>query len=167
MPKRKVKNAPVRKNAAKVRKAVKKVIKSRGRPPFEITDEVLAYAEEYASNGLSQDQIALCLGMGSTTLYEKKNEYPDFAEAIKSGQARGIRTVTNALMESAKAGNQTAQIFYLQNRAPDNWKDRRNVEHTGHISQTIEHRSVQATDTRIEELFGNGKDQHPAPPVSH
>ena len=43
----------------------------------------------------------------------------------------------------------------------------RMVDVSGHISQTIEHRSVSETDTRIEELFGNGKDQHPAPPLSH
>ena len=38
---------------------------------------------------------------------------------------------------------------------------------SGHIHQTIEHRSVLETDSRIEDLFGNGKDQYPAPPVSH
>lgn len=141
--------------------------KKTGRPPFEITEEVLAYAEEYASNGLNQEQIALCLGIHVGTLYDKKNKFPEFDEAIKSGQARGIKVVTNALMQGALNGDHTCMIFYLKNRAPEDWRDRKDVEYSGHISQTIEHRSVSETDNRIEDLFGNGKDQHPAPSMSH
>ncbi len=123
--------------------------------------------ELLAGQGLTVKQIADCLDIGRSTLYNHMGGKAELKDAIKRGRAKGIDTVTNSLFESAKSGNVTAQIFYLKNRQPDKWRDRKDVEYSGHISQTIEHRSVSETDNRIEDLFGNGKDQHPAPPLSH
>ncbi len=96
---------------------------TRGRPPIEITDEVCQKAESLAAQGLTMDQIASVLGMGVSTLYEKQAEYPDFLEAIKDGRAKGIATVSNSLFAKATAGDNTAMIFYLKNRDPDNWEE--------------------------------------------
>jgi len=90
-----------------------------GRPPWIPPDP--EKVESLASRGLTMEQIADCLGIGLSTLYEKKNEYVDFAEAIKRGQAKGISIVANSLYESAKNGNTTAQIFYMKCRAQ--WKE--------------------------------------------
>ena len=95
-----------------------------GRPRIEITDDMIAETETLASQGLTKEQIAQCLGIGSTTLFEKQKEYPEFAESIKRGQALGIQKVTNHLFEQSEKGITTATIFYLKNRAPDEWKDR-------------------------------------------
>ena len=46
------------------------------------------------------------------------------SEAINRGRAAGIKMVTNALFESAMAGNVAAQIFFLKNRAPEEWRDK-------------------------------------------
>jgi len=99
-----------------------------GRPEKKITDEIIAKSEEMAARGLTMDQIALCLGMGTRTLYEKKAKYPQLAQAIKAGQAKGIAEVTNNLYEQSKAGNVTATIFYLKNRDPDRWLDTRHIK---------------------------------------
>lgn len=95
-------------------------------------------AEYLAGQGLSKKQIAYCLGIGESTLYEKQKKDPEFMEALKRGQAKGLETVTNALFESAKDGNVTAQIFYLKNRDPEAWKDRRQNEHSGLDGKPIE-----------------------------
>lgn len=95
-----------------------------GRPAFEITDDVCNKAEQYAAEGLTQEQIATALGMGERTLYEKVKKFPQFAQAIKRGQAKGIQEVANALFQNAMKGNVTAQIFFLKNRSPETWKDR-------------------------------------------
>ena len=87
--------------------------------------------ESLAAQGLSKKEIAYCLGIGESTLYERQKKDPEFLEAIKKGKAKGIGTITNALFQSGKGGNVTAQIFYLKNRAPDKWKDRREQEITG------------------------------------
>lgn len=103
-----------------------------GRPAIKITDEICQQAEEYASEGMTMEQIADSLGMGASTLYEKKAEFPEFLESIKKGQAQGIHEITNALFQSGKKGNLGAQIFYLKNRA--GWRDKQEVDHSGAFS---------------------------------
>ncbi|MCH8134984.1 MAG: hypothetical protein IIB77_03275 [Proteobacteria bacterium] len=102
-----------------------------GRPKFEITHEVLEKVEAYAGQGLTKDQIAQCLGICYDTLNERQKDNSEFSEAIKRGQAKGIETISNALFVAGKDGNITAQIFYLKNRSPKNWKDRHSTELSG------------------------------------
>jgi transcriptional regulator with XRE-family HTH domain len=106
-----------------------------GRPKWMPPD--LDEVEELASHGLTQEQIALALGISETTLYERKAELADFADAIKRGQAKGIKDIVNALYINAKvAGNLGAQIFYLKNRA--GWKDKFEGELSGKEGKPIE-----------------------------
>ena len=88
-------------------------------------------AETLAGQGLSKREIAYCMGMGETTLYAKQKKDPKFLQALKRGRAKGLETITNALYETGKGGNVTAQIFYLKNRAPDKWSDRKETQITG------------------------------------
>ena len=92
-----------------------------GRPEFEITQEVINQAELLASQGLTQNQIALALGMGETTLYEKKRNFPQFAQAIKEGKAKGVAMVAEKLMEKAMAMDTTSILFYL--KCQGGWRD--------------------------------------------
>jgi len=87
--------------------------------------------EELASLGLSREQIAHNLGIATSTLYDKIKKLPEISEAIKRGKAKGIKQVSNALFENAMSGNTTAQIFFLKNRDPERWRDRRETELTG------------------------------------
>ena len=96
-----------------------------GRPAIEITEEICKKAESLAAQGMTMDQIALSLGMGERTLYEKKAEYPHFSQSIKEGQAKGIATITNSLFNKAKNGDNISSIFYLKNRA--GWADKTEV----------------------------------------
>lgn len=100
-----------------------------GRPKIQITKELCKKAEQFASQGLTMEQIADALGMSKSSLFEKQKENLDLMEAIKRGKAKGIVTITNALYEKAKEGDNTAMIFYLKNRA--GWKDKIETEHTG------------------------------------
>lgn len=94
-----------------------------GRPRIEIDDAICQKAESLAAQGLTMEQIASVLGIGTSTLYDKQNLYPEFLEAIKDGRSKGIATVSNALFNKATAGDNTAMIFYLKNRDPDNWEE--------------------------------------------
>lgn len=83
-----------------------------GRPAIEITPELCAKAESLAAQGLTMDQIALSLNMGRSTLYEKKVEYPEFVDAIETGQAKGVAVVANALFERSKGySHEEEKIF--------------------------------------------------------
>ena len=79
----------------------KKPSKRVGRPKFVVTKEMCDKAERYASQGLTQEQIALALGIGQSTLYDKQNEFVEFGEAIKRGKGKGIQAVTNVLYNKA------------------------------------------------------------------
>jgi hypothetical protein len=112
----------------------KKSIKKVGRPKFVVTKEMCDKAEAFAAQGLTQEQIAMALGIGLSTLYEKQNEFIEFAEAIKRGKGKGIQTITNRLYEKALEGDNTAMIFYLKNRA--GWQDKIEKE------TIVEHKQV-------------------------
>ena len=91
------------------------------RPAWIPTPERIIEVEKLASRGLTKEQIADCLGIHYDTLNEKSKAYPEFAEAIKRGQASGIDQVANSLFENAMKGNVTAQIFFMKARAK--WSD--------------------------------------------
>lgn len=103
-----------------------------GRPPkFNPEDEeVLRRVETLAAQGLTRKQIADALGISVSYRCKLQNNAPKFKEAMERGEAKGIVTVTNALMTAARNGNVTAMIYYLQNRDPENWKDRRYLDTT-------------------------------------
>jgi len=63
------------------------------------------------------------MGISATTFFAYQNEMPELKEAMYNGRAKGIATITNALFQKAKEGDNTAMIFYLKNRDPDNWED--------------------------------------------
>ena len=108
---------------------VKRKRKKVGKPPLKIDKQLCLKAETFAAQGLTMSQIANVLGMGESTLYEKQQQYPELLESIKRGKDKGIATITNALFNKAKNGDNTAMIFYLKNRA--GWKDRVETEHIG------------------------------------
>ena len=116
-----------------------------GRPAFEITEEVLEKTKRLASQGLTKQQIATCLGISISTLKNKQNSNVTFLAAIKEGQAEGIEQVTNHLFEQSKKGNVTASIFYLKNRAPDEWHDRKELALEDKTTKLL-----QLTDDQLE-----------------
>ena len=91
------------------------------RPPFEITQEVIDKAESLATNGLTKEEIAGCLGISYVTLNEKTKMFPAFLKAINDGKCKGIAMMANNLVKLAKAGNGACNIFYLKARAK--WKE--------------------------------------------
>ena len=96
-----------------------------GRTAWEPTPEILEQAESYAALGLNREQIADCLGIGKTTLYDKSKDYPELAEAIKRGLSKGIARAASLLIKHAESGNVASVIFFL--KAKGKWSDQ-NIE---------------------------------------
>ena len=138
-----VKKNPVAKKKVKLEK--------RGRPPYEITDKVCEKARSIAAQGLTIKQIAYVLGMGETTLLEKQKLFPTFKWSIKKGRAEGIKKVSNALFKKAIGGGDTAMIFYLKNRDPENWKDVQKRQYLGLDDEPIEPSSITIEVVRPDE----------------
>jgi len=120
--------------------------------------------EAWARDGLTDEQIAHNLGIGVATLYEYKNKYPEFSEALRRGKDDIDIEVENALLKRAmgytyeeitrerdKDGNMvvtkrvtkevlpdvTAQIFWLKNRRPAVWRDKQDIEHSGGLEIVV------------------------------
>lgn len=121
-----------------------------GAAHVEITEEVIKKTEALAAQGLSQEQIAGVLGFSPDTLIRRKKDNAEFAAAIKRGKEKGIATVTNALFQKAKGGDNVSMIFYLKNRDRDNWKDRHDLGVSGDIK--LSDLSGDELDRRIAEL---------------
>ncbi len=66
--------------------------------------------------------------MSRSTLCLWKEKHSDISDALKKGKEVVDYEVENALLKSALEGNVTAQIFWLKNRKPVVWKDKRDDE---------------------------------------
>ena len=112
--------------------------------------EGLTLLEGWARDGLTDEQIAGNIGINTSTLYDWKNKFPKISEALKKGKEVVDIQVENALLKRAlgyefqetrveksdKDGTKiiqtlkhipadtTAQIFWLNNRRPDKWRDK-------------------------------------------
>jgi transposase-like protein len=88
--------------------------------------------EAWASQGLSLGEIAHNMGIARSTLFVWRDKSKDISDAIKRGADASVDLVENALFNAAtKDGNITAMIFYLKNKRPDAWKDKRENEISG------------------------------------
>ena len=95
---------------------------------FTHVEPKLELIEGWARDGLTDEDIAKQLNIGIRTLYEYKIKYPQFSQALKKGKELVDYQVEKALLNKALKGDTTAIIFWLKNRRPDKWRDRK--EHT-------------------------------------
>jgi len=95
----------------------------KGRPKWIPDETMLKKIEHLAAQGLTVEQVARSVGIGPTQFFERQKEMPELKEAMENGRAKGVATISNALFQKAKAGDNTAMIFFLKNRAPESWRD--------------------------------------------
>lgn len=127
----------------------------RGRPT-SFKPEYVEQARKLASYGVTDKEAADFFEVAESTLYLWKHEHPDFSEALKLGKDAADARVEHSLYRRAlgyshdavkiqvnSAGevtevpytehyppDTTAGIFWLKNRKPDTWRDKREVEHS-------------------------------------
>lgn len=101
---------------------------ARGKYKQWLTKEGLLRIQGWARDGLTDEQIAKNMNIGLTTFYEWKKRYPEFRESLKENKDVVDRKVENALLKNALNGNVTAQIFWLKNRKPNEWREKREIE---------------------------------------
>lgn len=101
---------------------------AKGKYHYWLTEEGLIRIQGWARDGLTDEQIAKNMGIGVRTFYEWKTKYPQISQSLKENKDVVDRQVENALYQSALSGNTTAQIFWLKNRKPKQWRDRVEVQ---------------------------------------
>ncbi|MDU2895701.1 MAG: transposase [Clostridium sp.] len=121
--------------------------------------------EEWAKSGLIDTQIAKNLGISKDSFYKYKTAYIAFSDALKRGKEVIDLEVENALLKRALGykyeeitkepiknnptqlqitkqvtkevlPDVTAQIFWLKNRRPEDWRDKKEIFSSG--SNTIQ-----------------------------
>ena len=95
---------------------------------WEKVKDKLILVEGWARDGLTDEQIAENLGISTSTFYDYKSKHSEFSVSLKKGKEVVDYEVENALLKNALSGNITAQIFWLKNRKPKQWKDKVEVE---------------------------------------
>lgn len=95
------------------------------------TPEQLDQLRNWASQGLTKAEIAHNMGVSRDAFCDWRKKSSLIVDALKRGEEDAIDKVENALFSAACSGNITAQIFFLKNRRPDAWKDKRDTEISG------------------------------------
>lgn len=131
---------------------------AKGKYEQWLEPEGLLKIEGWARDGLTEEQIAYNMDIARSTLSDWKNKYPDILDVLKRGKDVVDRQVENALLKRALGyeydekteengkitkivtkqvpPDVTAQIFWLKNRKPDIFRDKRNIEMSGGIGLT-------------------------------
>lgn len=140
----------------------------------------LILVEAWARNGLTDEQISKNLGISIQSFYTYKSKYIEFFESLKRGKEVIDIEVENALLKRALGykydevikeinndtgelettkvvtkevqPDTTAQIFWLKNRKPKEWRDKQEIEHTGETNVNIVAMTAEERQNRIAEL---------------
>ena len=96
----------------------------------------LLLLQGWARDGLTDEQIAHNMGINVATLYRWKNEHSEIRDTLKKTKEVVDREVENALFKKAIEGDTTAMIFWLKNRRPNDWRDKRETALSGAV-QTV------------------------------
>lgn len=124
---------------------------AKGKYEYWLTAEGLTLLGGWARDGLTDEQIALNMGIRRSTLSEWKKKYSDISDTLKKGKDVADYQVENALYKRALGytyaevteepdgtgrmnvtkrvtkempPDVTAAIFWLKNRRPDKWRDK-------------------------------------------
>ena len=103
--------------------------------PREKIELDIQQVEELASQGLTMEQIATCLGISDKTIYRRKKEQSELSAAIKRGQERGVAFAASQLRNLIAEGNLGAVIFYLKSKGK--WSEKIDLSGTVNVNANV------------------------------
>ncbi len=99
--------------------------------PTKYKPEYAEAALGFMAQGFSKTATAGKLGVCVNTLKGWTKDNPEFLTAIKDGEAARTAFLEETLLAAPDGPTVTSRIFALKNAAPDEWRDKREHEHTG------------------------------------
>lgn len=152
-----------------------------------LTDDSLTKIEAWARDGLTEEQIANNMGIAYSTLKEWKNKFSAIMSALKRGkevvdievensllkralgteiteektyiqEVDGVQTKRKEIIKKQISPDTTAIIFWLKNRKPIEWRDRRHQILEGQVkvqNDPLEKLSSSELDRLIKSLGDN------------
>ncbi len=152
----------------------KKAPSRRGGKKTLFKHQFTQLAVNYAKLGATNPQMAEYLGVGLSTFERWLKVNPEFGKRVRAAKVRANSTVADSLYHRAKGyettethvssynGNitlteipkryppdPTSMIFFLKNRDPENWRDKKDHEMTGNISVSKLLDDIDGSDTGL------------------
>lgn len=93
---------------------------------------------DFLRDGYSVAAFAGSIGVSYSTVKLWEQEHPEFSAAVKEARAAAVLwwEQRNRNLAMTGEGNATAIIFGLKNRAPEEWRDKTETEHSGAVQVT-------------------------------
>ena len=155
-------------------------LKKRGRHSLYNPDIHPKKAHGFALMGKTDKEISKALGVSENTLNEWKKDYPEFTEALKNSKDTADAPVVKSLYQRALgyeytekkvienpdgtrrkevtikqvAPDVTAQIFWLKNRQPKDWRDKQVQEITGKDGGPVKTETTLNIAAEVKKLVG-------------
>ena len=106
--------------------------KGIGGRPSKYKDEYCDLVIEFMKDGFSVTAFAGHIGVARSSVFKWADENSEFSDALKTAQALAALWWEKTLMNVAKTGegNASAAIFGVKNRSSEEWKDKRDFDHT-------------------------------------
>lgn len=153
---------------------------ARGRKSL-FREEYVQLAENYALLGATDDDMADFFGVSKQTLNKWKKDYPEFLDSLKKGKDIADSTVASKLYNRAigydfeekhitrkdgvivgekritkhQPADTTAAIFWLKNRQPEKWRDRKELQIGNKLGDDLE----SMTDEELRAIIRGEKEQ--------
>lgn len=102
---------PIAKTKAKTKPA-------KTKPRIEF---VLQEVERLAALGITNEDMAACLGCSEATIYNRKRESEEFRAAFARGRAKAQQIAAATIQSAVASGDVRAAMFYLKARC--GWKE--------------------------------------------
>lgn len=99
--------------------------------PSQYRPEYAQIARDSMGEGYSKTATAGALGVCKATFDTWCKEHPEFLGAVKEGETLRTLKLEGDLMRAPDGPTVTSRIFALKNAAPDEWRDKQQVEHGG------------------------------------
>lgn len=126
----------------------------KGRPTL-FREEILQQAERLGGFGLTEEKMAEIWGVIPDTLRKWKKKNPELKGAIEKGKQKANLTASQKLFSKVKEGNMVALIFWLTNRMPDIWRDRRAIVNNQIVTRYGTDAIKDLKENERNEIFSN------------
>ena len=125
--------------------------------PTKFKEEYCELAKNYCLLGATDKDLAKFFEVEEKTINNWKEDHPEFLQSLRAGKDEADGKVARSLYERACGiekfetaivkgepvttlkyypPDPTSIIFFLKNRRPNDWRDKKEVRHEGHIETT-------------------------------
>lgn len=124
--------------------------------PVKFKATMIQEAESLCSLGFTEEHLAHYWKVSFRTVQRWKSKTPELCRAIDGGKLNRNVTATQRLFDLVTAGNLTAIIFWLTNRCPEIWADKRSIVQNNNTFQAIKNDGPQR---QINHIYAFNKEE--------